>query len=250
MLQLHAMSNGSGWTAEAGHLSFGTDASAGLFTASSGTQVLAMRLGTLAPSSARVVGGGSATALGDSDVVVVSHPDGDATPGRLDMCPVLADPLQLDHDADGDGGLCNDDDDDDLGADGSDACALGETGWNASAGTDHDGDGCRGAGEGLDDDGVPDCADACAAGDLLWLANATTDHDVDGCQDALKDGGDDDGVVADGDARAGGELGWSSNRSTDHDEDGCRDAGEDAEDNGGGMQDVRRLRDGAHRLAE
>jgi len=53
--------------------------------------------------------------------------DGDAIPDATDNCPLLENPAQFDHDADGQGDACDDDDDNDLLADAADCAPLDET---------------------------------------------------------------------------------------------------------------------------
>jgi hypothetical protein len=54
--------------------------------------------------------------------------DGDRVPDRADNCPQLFNPDQADHDGDGQGDVCDDDDDNDGFADDVDACVLSDLG--------------------------------------------------------------------------------------------------------------------------
>ncbi|MEE3082833.1 MAG: hypothetical protein VX320_01930, partial [Candidatus Thermoplasmatota archaeon] len=85
-----------------------------------------------------------------------------------------------------------DTDQDGLG-DYEDDCPSGLVGWQTSAMTDHDRDGCKDDSlEDLDDDndGIPDVEDNCPLGIQFW-SNSGNDWDGDGCRDSEEDGDDD-----------------------------------------------------------
>ena len=79
----------------------------------------------------------------------------------------------------------NDDDQDGI-LDEYDLCQFGESGWESTAMTDYDGDGCRDETEDVDDDndGVEDYLDECPTG---VMNPDRVDADFDGCDDILED---------------------------------------------------------------
>ena len=110
-------------------------------------------------------------------------------------------PIQIkkNYDNDSNGDACDTDDDNDSILDTADNCSAGDIGWSSNFITDHDGDGCRDAGEDTDDDNdsILDTADSCSAGDIGWVSNSTTDNDGDGCRDAGEDTDDDNDSIDD-----------------------------------------------------
>jgi hypothetical protein len=100
----------------------------------------------------------------------------------------------LNTDGDAQANCIDPDDDNDGVVDGADACAAGDLSWTSNVATDHDGDGCRDAGEDTDDDndGVVDGGDACPLGGA-----AGADTDGDGCKDAVEDIDDDNDGIED-----------------------------------------------------
>lgn len=180
----------------------------------------------------------------DSD----GHADGE------DVCPLVANADQADHDGDGDGDLCDDDRDGDTILDADDACPMGRTNWLPVPLSDLDHDGCRDVDEDDDDDGdgLLDTHEDCPAGTTNWTSDATTDHDGDGCADADEDLDDDADGICDAattdmvcslganevDACPRGELGWTSVTLEDRDRDGCRDITEDTDDDDDGILDA------------
>jgi hypothetical protein len=61
-------------------------------------------------------------------ITIVPPPDGDGdgVPDRVDNCPSTSNPAQSDHDRDGQGDACDEDDDGDGMVDGADACVLSD----------------------------------------------------------------------------------------------------------------------------
>ena len=147
--------------------------------------------------------------------------DGDGVANENDMFPVDVSEW-LDTDGDGIGDNTDDDDDDDYLDDVNDFCPQGETNWTSGAaiGTDHDGDGCRDAGEDMDDDGdgVNDTEDGCPLGQTGWTSNPANDADGDGCHD-IEDYDDDGDGVSDNED----EFPNDPNETNDFDGDGIGD---------------------------
>ncbi|MCS5531966.1 MAG: hypothetical protein NZ780_04060 [Candidatus Poseidoniales archaeon] len=130
----------------------------------------------------------------------------------------------------------NDDDQDGI-LDQDDLCQFGETGWQSSAMTDYDGDGCRDETEDIDDDndGVEDALDECPTG---AMNPDRVDVDFDGCDDVLEDTDIDGDLVPNHeDLCPDGAQYWNS-FSIDHDGDGCRDMDEDDNDDNDPYLDV------------
>jgi len=133
-----------------------------------------------------------------------ADPDSDGHPNGCDLCPNAADPGQTDTDGDEIGDACDDDDDNDCVADGSDPqrvnpsicgdadadgcddCSVGSDGFGphcdnlpAADGPDADGDGRCNLGDADDDnDCVPDMVDS-----HPFDPRQCTDVDSDGCDD-------------------------------------------------------------------
>ena len=148
---------------------------------------------------------------------------------------------RVDTDRDGQTDSVDEDDDNDGVNDISDQCLAGDIGWESDSSTDHDGDGCRDAGEDPDDDndGIDDNSDQCSTGETGWTSNSSIDHDGDGCRDASEDIDDDgDGVGDNSDQCRAGETGWTSDSFADKDGDGCRDESEDIDDDGDGLIEI------------
>jgi len=130
----------------------------------------------------------------------------------------------------------NDDDQDGI-LDEDDLCQFGESGWQSTAMTDYDEDGCRDETEDIDDDndGVEDTRDECPTG---AMNPDRVDADFDGCDDILEDTDiDGDLVLNHQDLCPEGAQYWNS-YSTDHDGDGCRDMDEDDNDDNDPYLDV------------
>ena len=183
-----------------------------------------------------------------------SDVDADGVWDGADNCPAIANPLQEDHEEDGLGDVCDNDDDNDGIPDSSDGCELGEIDWISSPNSDHDSDGCWDfSQEDTDDDndGVIDTYDDCSVGDLDWISSSSTDYDEDGCRDAGEDLDDDDDRICDAslddlvcavsstgvDECPSSQSDFYSIYSNDADRDGCEDAGEDLDDDNDGFQD-------------
>ena len=130
----------------------------------------------------------------------------------------------------------NDDDQDGI-LDEDDLCQFGESGWESTAMTDYDGDGCRDETEDLDDDndGVEDALDECPTG---MMNPDRVDGDFDGCDDILEDIDIDGDLVPNHeDLCPNGAQYWNS-FSIDYDGDGCRDMDEDDNDDNDPYLDV------------
>ena len=130
----------------------------------------------------------------------------------------------------------NDDDQDGI-LDEYDLCQFGESGWESTAMTDYDGDGCRDETEDLDDDndGVEDALDECPTG---MMNPDRIDADFDGCDDNLEDTDIDGDLVPNHeDLCPDGAQYWNT-YSTDYDGDGCRDMDEDDNDDNDPYLDV------------
>ena len=130
----------------------------------------------------------------------------------------------------------NDDDQDGI-LDEYDLCQFGESGWESTAMTDYDGDGCKDESEDVDDDndGVEDSLDECPTG---VMNPDRVDADFDGCDDILEDTDiDGDAVLNHEDLCPEGAQYWNT-FSTDHDGDGCRDMDEDDNDDNDPYLDV------------
>lgn len=125
--------------------------------------------------------------------------DNDGVNDLIDNCPTTNNPLQYDSDLDGDGDLCDYDDDNDGITDNSgDDCPRGGAwNWTSDATTDFDNDGCKDSSEDLDDDndGIEDSNDVCLSTYSpprdWWVSDSTNDIDSDGCRDADEDLDDD-----------------------------------------------------------
>ncbi|RZD37515.1 MAG: hypothetical protein CXT71_08025, partial [Methanobacteriota archaeon] len=159
------------------------------------------------------------------DVFDGANPDSDTYPSGFDNY-------------DGDGDVCDSDDDNDGIIDTNDDCPLGMTGWVSSTSTDYDGDGCRDDYDeeiDADNDGIYDSDDNCPKGNLNWTSNSTNDHDSDGCRDSTEDSDDDnDGVSDSNDLCPVGAIPdmwpyWE--QWDDFDGDGCRNSEDPDDDN-------------------
>lgn len=118
--------------------------------------------------------GGNRTLVQVSKVAPGADSDADGIVDSLDLCPSVADPLQLDNDGDSLGDPCDSDDDNDGIADDIDAFPLDPFEW-----LDHDGDGI-GDNADLDDDVADDAPDNCP-----FVANPDqADSDHNGLGDA------------------------------------------------------------------
>ena len=135
-----------------------------------------------------------------------------------------------------------DDKDGDGVQDVNDRCPEGigaNDGWQSTAQTDGDQDGCRDNDEDEDDDndGIIDTYDLCPTS-YGWVSTPWADYDYDGCHDADEDTDDDnDGVEDMEDLCPVGRKGWSSNLYTDWDKDGCSDVDEDDNDDNDDHED-------------
>ncbi len=114
------------------------------------------------------------------------EPDVFAAPRRIDNCPLIVNPRQLDSDGDGDGDACDDDDGDGLPGH-EDNCDFVHNADQTDTDRDGAGDACD---EDDDGDGVPDGADVCP----LDVDPDQRDTDRDGAGDACENDDDDDGV--------------------------------------------------------
>ena len=156
---------------------------------------------------------------------------------------VMANPVFLGRNWDGDESRDDDDDDDDNDGiiDDLDSCSYGSIGWRSSSRSDYDSDGCRdGHAEEQDDDNdrVLNQFDlVCTTGEIGWTSNSGTDYDGDGCRDGYAEERDDDndgkGNLVDSCPRGLiGDTDWvrvvSGQGANDLDNDGCSDADEDA----------------------
>ena len=150
--------------------------------------------------------------------------------------------------------MCDEDDDNDGVADGTDLCPTGDINWVATLATDHDSDGCADATEDYDDDNddVIDIRDDCPSGELQWISNGLSDYDGDGCQDAGEDLDDDSDNICDAgsdvdlsclisstgvDVCPSSPLSFTSTSTSDADQDGCEDRDEDQDDDNDGYLD-------------
>jgi subtilisin family serine protease len=124
-------------------------------------------------------------------------PDADGVPAVDDNCPAAANADQLDPDADGQGDVCDADDDNDADLDGADNCPGAANAPQADADGDGQGDACDSTprGEDPDADGVPAVDDNCPTVANAGQANLDGDAHGDVCDpdsdgDAVGDGSD------------------------------------------------------------
>ena len=256
-----AVSAGGDGNDEPTHLTFAPDGSPLLAFMLSGTASLGVH---------------SATSVGDYDVglwLYQTDRDSDGILDGEDNCPRVSNTAQSNHDGDLYGDECDDDDDNDGVQDVVDDCSTGEMNWASDASTDHDGDGCRDAGEDFDDDEdtVFDFQDLCPLGPVGWISTPEEDSEGDGCADVDTDEdgfidqmdncpddanptqsdldgdglGDTCDVDEDGDGVALPQDNcprdanpWTSNTATDYDQDGCQDSINDDDDDNDGMLDA------------
>jgi len=199
--------------------------------------------------------------------------DGDGVLDGVDNCPRDANTFQLNFDADGQGNVCDPDDDNDGIADELDACAQGQLNWLSTEWTDHDSDGCRDSDEDFDDDNdtVYDHLDSCQKGPIGWISTPQTDVEGDGCSDFDSDGDglvdqmdncptivnegqenldndnfgdpcdsdeDGDGIDNTNDLCPRDLAAWNSEVFNDWDRDGCLDSINDFDDDNDGVLDM------------
>ena len=133
--------------------------------------------------------GGTAT---QSWTVAITAPDedGDGIPDEFDNCVLIANPDQIDFDADGQGDACDDDDDNDNVDDDADNCPRIPNERQLDNDGDGDGDSCDGDD---DNDFVPDVEDNCP-----FVTNpGQADEDRNGIGDVCDNDMDADGVKDD-----------------------------------------------------
>ena len=149
--------------------------------------------------------------------------DGDRVDNDVDTCPFRFDPLQLDHDADGRGDLCDDDDDNDNVIDAQDNCPLVANRDQLDTEQDGLGDACD---DNDDNDGRDDSEDNCPR-----LANDDDrgDADGDGLGDPCDDDDDNDQALEPGDNC----VRLANPDQLDSDDDGAGDACDPDDDNDG-----------------
>ena len=150
---------------------------------------------------------------GTPDATPIVDTDLDGVVDTLDNCPTVANPDQLDTDADGIGDACDDDKDGDGIPNASDNCPLVANPDQLDSDTDGAGDACD---DDKDGDGVSDGSDNCPL-----AANADQlDTDGDGLGDVCDPDADNDGI-----ANGSDNCPLASNDGQeDGDEDGVGDA--------------------------
>ena len=136
--------------------------------------------------------GGSLRLIGS--VLDCTDTDGDGVYDVEDNCPTVANSDQADFDGDGQGDICDPDDDNDGVADGDDAFPF-----DPSESSDNDGDGVGDNADPDDDnDGQTDADESACGSDPLDAASTSPDNDGDDIPDCVDPDDDNDGV-ADGD---------------------------------------------------
>ncbi|MGY8755189.1 MAG: hypothetical protein ACKVIR_05810 [Candidatus Poseidoniales archaeon] len=170
-----------------------------------------------------------------------ANPDSDTYPSGFDNCPTIMNENQSDYENDGDGDICDSDDDNDGIIDTNDDCPInGIYNWTSNSASDYDSDGCRDYYDeetDADNDGKSNDNDDCPRGNLNWTSNSTTDHDSDGCRDSTEDSDDDNDGVSDSNDLCptglipSGYSSWNSDGDNyDRDNDGCSNSEDDDDD--------------------